>query len=556
MLRQIIIENFALIDRAEIDFASGLTVITGESGAGKSLFIKALNMILGARAETRFIGPFGKVTTIQALFDAGDALKPFFKDRGIDYDGELILRRIISQEGKGKIFINGVLSTLSELRDLTKDLIGIASQHEFHTLLNKTSQRSLLDTYANISTSKLRKVYNDVQELNKRLIELKQKKKSLQETEEELREEARLIDDISPQEGEEEKLLEEKQVLKATERLREVGSRVYSLLYEERGNVVETLNECRTLLDRLAALDQALEPLCQQISSVEIEANDIAGQLRDYLFDLPVDDSLLRQVEERLYKIRQLKRRFGPEIEDVFEYRRKIDEELKELENLDDQIVSLSKRLREKEKELLVEAIKIREKRQKAAKHLSQEIKKELFDLNLKSSRFEIKLKGPDNPTPEDVTPYGTEEIEFYFCANPGRPLEPLAKVASGGELSRILLAIKVVLGQKSGKETVVFDEIDSGLGGEVAKNVGIKLKEISKTSQVIAITHFPQIASIANKHLCVKKIQDKSQTRSVIKPLSEKERLDELVRMLGGEKESAKRYAEEMFGPIFWRTR
>ncbi len=555
MLRQVIIDNFALINRAEMDFTKGLNVITGESGAGKSLFIKALNIILGTRAETRLIGPFGKKSTIQALFEIDKEPKNFFKDRDIEFDGELILRRVISSDGRGKIFINGVLSTLSDLKQLTKDLIGIASQHEFHALLNKSAQRVMLDTYAEVCLENLKNIYNETKELKVKLNEFLKKKEHQQERKEELIEEVKLIDEISPQEGEEERLLEEKQLLKSTEKLRALGTQTYKILYEERGNIIEKLSECRGLLDRLSGLDQSLEPLSKQISSVEIELNDISSQLRDYLFDLPVDDSKLRQVEERLYKIRQLKRRFGPTIKDVLNYRENLEQELKEIDELDDLIISISKELKKKEERLLKEAITIRKKREKAASILSDKIRKELFDLNLKTSKFEIRLKGPKEPLPEDVTPYGTEEIEFYFSANPGRPLEPISKIASGGELSRILLAIKVVLGQKSGNETIVFDEIDTGLGGEIAEKVGKKLKEISKNSQVIAITHFPQIASLADKHIQVKKIQKENQIQSEFKVLSLDERLDELVRMLGEERESARKYAQEMLGPLFRRS-
>jgi DNA repair protein RecN (Recombination protein N) len=277
--------------------------------------------------------------------------------------------------------------------------------------------------------------------------------------------------------------------------------------------------------------------------------------MRDYIQGLPMDITRLEQVEERLFKLQGLKRRFGPEITDVLSYRDSLERELRDFQNLEGEMELLSRKFLEVSSRLSQAAARLSSKRHSCAVQMEAAIKAELTQLDLPGAEFKIRLNTPSRIRPEDIGPSGADNVEFLFSANPGQPPRPLAQVASGGELSRILLALKTVSRAKDLTETLVFDEIDAGLGGEIAENVGRKLKDMGKRHQVIAITHFPQIAALGDRHLVVEKIQEQGQTVTEVRSLSGEERLGEIVRMLGGETETARSYASELLGPVLRRS-
>ncbi len=556
MLRQLIIENFVLIEKAEIEFGPGLTVITGETGAGKSLVVKALKLILGAKGEKRLIGNFGKKAVIQALFDMPKALSEFFEERGMDVSDELILRRIISPDGKSRIFINGVLSTVQDLKSISPYLISISSQHEFQKLGDPENHKRWLDEFGRIELFELKGLFHETKKEEEALSRLLKLRSRESEKRLELERDARLIDELALKEGEEEELIREREILRETERIKRLGNELYRHLDGEKGSVLERLSECKILLDRLSGIDEGLRSLFERLESLFIECQDIFLSIKDYLYDLPQDNSRLRKVDERLFKIRELKRRFGPEIEDIFSYRNKIERELKGLDELSQRIENQKKRVKGLQERLLELSKKISKRRHEVSRDFSSFVLRELKGLNLPNASFEARVISPPTPEPSDCGPKGFDEVVFYFSANPGRRMEPVSKVASGGELSRILLALKVVLGRTTEHETVIFDEIDTGLGGEVAENIGKKLKKIGESSQVIAITHFPQIAALSKGHIQVEKILGGKETKTLVRSLSrEEERVQEIVRMLGGETKKAKEYAKEMLGPFFRRA-
>ncbi len=552
MLKALIIKNFVLIDKAEIDFHPGFTAITGDTGAGKSLLLKAFMILLGSRGDAKLIGDDGKIATVQAVFDVNPQVERFLEERGIENDEELIVRRVLSRDGKNRVFLNGVLSTLQDLRTLSSTLVSLAGQHEFQRLLGSEEQREWLDEFAGISCDKLSSLTKDYSRLKAELKRLQAKRKEQHSKKERLQEDAALIDSVKPRPGEEDELLEERKLLKQTEKIRGLGQEIYQKLYGERASAIELLSECQRLLDKMASIDSRLEALSEQMSSIVHEADDVAASIRDYIYDLPLDDSRLQAVEDRLFQLKGLRKRFGPSLEDVIEYRSQIDKELSALEDLDTKIEDVEKRLRQQEAQVMEEALKVSKKRKEAAAVFAKKVKEQLKDLHLSKAQFEVDVQAPSLPSVKDVKACGLDKVTFLFCANPGRTLQPLSEVASGGELSRVLLAIKVVMGRLQGNETLFFDEIDAGLGGEVAERVGAKLRAISDWAQVIAITHFPQIAAQAHNQLVVKKEQVDGRTVSSVCHVQGEARVEEIARMLGGDSGKAKEYAKELLGPIF----
>ncbi len=554
MLRELVIENFVLIDRVEVLFVPGFTVVTGDTGAGKTLLIKAFKVLLGARGQSRFVGGNGRHASIQAVFEAGSGVRRFLRERGIECGEELILRRIISSDGKNRVFINGVISTIADLRSLSLNLMSLAGQHEFQKLLRQDIHRSWLDGFACISTKGLGSILSEVRCLRNRLESLVEKQAELEERREGLERDAGVIDGINPRIDEEDRLVEERRVLRQSEKMRVLGQELFQRLYGDRDSILEGLSACRRLIGKLSSIDQSLESLCSQIESVISETDDIASSIRDYLYNLPMDDSRLHQVEERLFQLRGLKKRFGPGVEDVLEYRDRIDVELSMMENLEGQVREVERILFQKERDLIAKALEISGRRKEAAILFQEKVQAQLGDLGLGKARFQVQVESPREPSVKAIGERGMDRVTFLFSANPGQGLKPLTEVASGGELSRLLLAIKVVLGTMQGSETMVFDEIDSGLGGEVAEKVGRKLLAISETAQVIAISHFPQIAALAHSHVVVRKEQGESQTTSEIFRVEGSERVVEIARMLGGESGKAREYAKELLGPVFRR--
>ena len=552
MLKELLIENLVLINRAELILGPGFTALTGDTGAGKSLLVTAFKVLLGARADLKLVGKTKDLALIQAVFQVTDTAKDLLDEKGIPcHEDEVIIRRIISLDGKNRTFINGIRSTLTDLRAVTPHLVTLAGQHEFQRLLNPEVHRIWLDEYSNISTKRLSNLLAVAKKQKKALAVLEKKKRLQNEKKDELLDHAKLIDEISPKPLEDERLEEERQVLKKVEKIRALAQSLYHCLYGEREGILEGVSEGARILDKLASIDPKLQGLLERMESVRIELDDVAASVRDYLYDLPMDDTRLRQIEDRLFRLKDLRRRFGPSLEDVIRYRQDIEQQLDQLENLGKQIEEAQKALNDMERDVISEAQKISDMRKAAAKTFQDAVQQQLFELNLEKALFEVQVETPTKPTMTDVGSYGMDKVTFLFSANPGHELRPLSDVASGGELSRILLALKVVMGEVQQSELMVFDEIDSGIGGEVAERVGQKLKRLSRSAQVIAITHFPQIAALADRHFVVRKHQGAKTTFSLVEQVDGRKRIEEIARMLGGEGRKAKEYAKELLGPI-----
>ncbi len=563
MLRELIVENFVLIDRIVFRPGDGLVVITGETGAGKSLLVKALKLVLGERGDSSLLRDRQRPAVIQALFALNAPDTPhtiegrvvrFMEDQGIELEDELIIRRVLRPDGRGRIYVNGQLVTLAALRQITADLVGITSQHEYHGLLKRDEHRRLLDAFGGLEprVSAISDLWGRVKGLSSRLSAMKEQLEKAGQEQERLREDAELIDRVAPRPGEEDELEGQRRVLKASRELKELGHQLFSRLYAEKGSILELLTECRADLDRMARLDDALDEQLERLESIRIEAEDFAFTIRDYLEGLPVDMSRLDAIEDRLYELRQLKRRFGPEIEDVLAYREEIEGRLKEHSGLELEIEEAERSLSSLQRRLCEEAEGLHRARVEAAGAVEAAVTRELASLNLDKTRFKVEVSAPEEIGPGDIGPHGADRVEFLFSANPDRPLAPLASVASGGELSRVMLAIQVVFARSASLPTVVFDEVDTGIGGEVAEKVGRKMAELAKSCQVLTITHFPQIAAAGHSHFVVVKQEHEGRSTTCLQQVRGEERVQELVRMLGGEREAVRAYAEELLGTLF----
>jgi len=549
MLLELGLENFILFERVSLCLSKGLTVLTGETGAGKSLLVQALKLILGARADLQQIRTGTKQAMVQAVFETSPEVRGRLEDMGISCGDELVIRRTVPRTGKGRIYVNGAVVSLQELRGLASGLASLAGQHEYQELLRRERHGPWLDRFSGLEdqVDRIAGLYQEVKRLQTDLQKARAAKEKAAEEADRLRQEAQEIDRIAPKSGEEERLEQEIKVLKAAEALRTLGDTCYRTLYADKGSIQEKLASCRQDLKRMAGLDPAMEETLKELDAVAYQADEVAWTVREYIQSLPADISQLERLEERIYGLRELKRRFGPTIDDVLTYREDIETRLASLHESGDRIEHLETRLKEKEKSLLNASLELSKKRHQGAKELSRAIKAELADLRLAKTDFMVEVEPAGRPVASDVGPRGLDSVQFLFSPNIGQPLRLLASIASGGELSRVMLALRAALARQTGVETIVFDEIDAGIGGETAEKVGSKLKALSSFGQVVAITHFPQIAARGDRHIALEKVVKGDNTVIMIREVEGDQRLEELVRMLGGDRKTARAYAGKL---------
>ncbi len=555
MLLELILENFILVRRVNLVFSSGFTVFTGETGAGKSVMVQALKLLMGARADSGQVRTGASKAVVQGVFGLSASITRRLEEMGIDADGELIVRRIIPRQGRGRIYINGVVVTLQDLKRVTAGLLSLSGQHDFQELLRQERHGPWLDAFAGLEgyVEKLSNAYHERGQLVRRLKELEQGQKKAGEERERYQAEADAIDEIAPKIGEDQEIERELSILKSAKDLRIFGQGIYEVLYGRRGSIQDELSVCRQDLERMTRLDPGLGDMAKELDSILFQVQEFAWSLRDYVHGIPTDLSRLEQLEDRLYGINRLKKRFGPGIEDVIVHRRRIDEVLAGMEEADGVMGQLEKDLEDAGRRLVERAVDLSVRRRESAARLSAAVERELSELNLSNTRFIVEVSGPENPSPHEIGPRGADQVRFLFSANVGEPPRPLAAIASGGELSRVMLALRAVLSRQSGMFSIVFDEIDAGIGGEVADKVGRKLKALSRHGQVLAITHFPQIAAMGEHHYLVEKRAVEGRTLTEMKILEEQdERIEELSRMLGGNRKAARIYAGKLFGSFF----
>lgn len=547
MLTDIFIKNFAIIDELHIVFAGGLTVLTGETGAGKSIIIDAVNLLLGGRASADLIRSGADDATVEAIFaiDREPALKSSLAEMGLDQGDELLLRRVLSRSGKNRIFINGSLATLATLADLATRLVNIYGQHESQTLLKVENHLALLDGYGSLDCQResfattfraFRKVRERIELLETRARDAERQKDLLAYQLDE-------IDAAAPVPGEDDELEKERNLLVHAERLLQKCGSAYELIYGAEESALGILGKARNSLQDAAGVDGSLEPLCGTIDTAVLQLEDAAFSLRDYIARVEADPLRLQFVDERLELLRKLKRKYGATVADVIVYRQRIETELRTLTELEDSRADLEQEAAGLSARMRQEGEALSAGRGAAALRLQQALEEEVQQLAMKHARFLVEVESLAEPRES-----GYDRVEILFSPNPGELPKPLVRIASGGELSRIMLAMKQ-LHPESDVPTLVFDEVDTGIGGATSSLVGQKLKAVAGRQQVLCITHMPQVAVFADHHFLVSKRVDEGRTVTSLQQLGDSERRDEIARMLGGVSITAKtrEHAAEM---------
>lgn len=548
MLLELAVQNFALIDKLTVRFNEGLNILTGETGAGKSIIIDAVNMAIGERADKNYIRTGTDKATIQILFQSTNPeLKSFLAEQDIELeDGDtLILTREIYSSGRSVCRINDRVVTLSTLKEVSKYLIDIHGQHEHQSLLYPENHIEILDSFGDQEIIPLRK---RIAEKYTSLKELKEKLKNLCGNDLERERKVDLlsfqlneIDHAKLRMDEVEQLTAEQLLLSNSEKIHHTMAKAYEILYngaEEYPSVLDGIGNMVSEIEHFKDLDKHIANIFLVLQECQYKIEDVSRDIRSYRDHIEFDPQALEQVEKRLDQINSLKRKYGKDIEEILSYRQTIFEELEEIKNSEAIAAELNQQIQVLQEELMDLSLSLRKNRMKIGKILEKRITEELVSLNMEKAAFRIDfVESVDKRGQVQLTAKGIDRVEFLISTNAGEPLKSLSKIASGGEMSRIMLALKTILAKNDNIPTLIFDEIDTGISGRTANVVGEKLASISKTHQILCITHLPQIARMADTHFYIEKISTEDQTLTSVRELQKKERISELGRLLGGTK-------------------
>jgi DNA repair protein RecN (Recombination protein N) len=558
MLRELHIKNFSIIDDVTVEFSDGFNVITGETGAGKSIIINALSLALGERAAGEFIRSGEKEALIEAFFDiprkqfSRESLQ-MFEDSGIDIDDGLILKRIITSQGKNRAYINGSMANVQTLSEISKTIVDVHGQYEHQSLLSEENQLDLLDAYGGLLDD--RKTFSEIHEslssIRHLICDLAQKEKDRAQRIDILKHQINEIEAAALRTGEEEELKEELQFLANAVRLAELANASYDSLYSSDTSCLIALSSVLDNLRDISSIDSRAKDALKAAEDALPLLEETGYFLRDYKDILDFDPGRLDMVQERLELIKALGRKYGNSIRELLEYYDNAKIELEELHHSEEKQESLKTELEEIKSKLSKKAQTLSKKRKAVAKKIEKEVINQLSELSMPDTQFSINVtqeSGDDTSDGFKATHYGIDNIVFMISPNIGETLKPLAKVASGGELSRVMLALKSILAKGDNIPVLVFDEIDSGIGGKTAENVAKKLKKLSAGHQVICITHLARIASYAGQHLKINKRVRKERTMVEIHNIDINERATEIARMLSRElSDVSVRHAREM---------
>ena len=561
MLRDLLIKDFAIIDFLHLSFQEGLNILSGETGAGKSIIVGALNLLLGGRASAELIRTAKEEAVVEAVFDIHESAeaRQCLHSWGIDSEeDQLVIRRIISRSGKNKILIGDRLATMQMLAQLGGSLIDISGQYSQQLLLQTDNHLDILDTYGGLLPAResYQERFNHFNDTHRELTQLVKQEKNKEQRRDLLSFQHDELEKALLVQGEEETLLKERQILAHAEKLYEKTYGVYAELYEADVSLLGNLKKAALSVEEAAAIDADLVPHRDSLGSLLINLEDVALCLRAYAEKIPLDSGRREWVESRLSDLQRLKIKYGKTADELIAYQQEILKELNSMQGSTKRIEALKEELNKDARELWMMAEALSHKRQQAAQKLKKFIELELSSIGMKKTGFFTMMQKAERPVDDDTScglgglhSRGMDVAEFYIAPNVGEEPRPLSKIASGGELSRIVLAIKKILAQHYRVGTLLFDEVDTGIGGAVAESVGEKLKEISITHQVLCITHLPQIASFGTTHFSVHKIVQDGRTVTAVQRLDEEERLDEISRMLGGKNitENARAHAREM---------
>jgi DNA repair protein RecN (Recombination protein N) len=578
VLLELRVENYAVIDNVAVEFGAGLNLLTGETGAGKSILIDALALLLGDKASSDAVRHGTERATVAAVFDADSpAIGAVLEANGIDSEEEqIILRREISAGGKGRVFINNQPATVTVLKQLAPHLAVIHAQNEAVLAFDAGSRLALLDSFAGCDDSGVTTAFEAWRQVRHRIADLERDEHDRLRMMDLWTYQRKEIADARLQPEEDTKLESEKRVLANAERVRNAAMGAYDSLYEGDGSAAASIRAATKQIEELLRFDEQFRDTVPELESARITIEDIGQRLRDYGEGIEASPERLAEVEDRLAALDRLKRKYGPKLEDVTALGDELERKLNEMENKDEVLRKLHLELANAAEQYLQAARAISRQRYEAARKLEKLVESEINELAMKA-RFKVEVSGTDEEA--NWTARGFDQVQYMISANPGEPLGPVDEIASGGELSRVMLALKtsVEAGQakrggrngirpilwakeaekdgapggrtEASQRTLVFDEIDSGIGGRAAEAVGKKLKQLSRTKQVLCITHLPQIASFADQHFLIEKREASGRTKTLVRSLDAEERMKEIARMISGAKltETSLKHAEQM---------
>lgn len=563
MLLELSIRNFAIIKSVTISFQKGLNILTGETGAGKSIIIDALGLLLGGRASSDLVRYGESRAEVEGLFELPPGHPAFSvcESFGVqaEQDGTLLVRRDISSQGKSIIRINGQLVTLAILRELGPWLVTVHGQHDTHMLMQTDKHIHWLDSYGESRLGSAKQeyaqLYASYSKTRQDLERMSRNERELVQRIDLLQYQLNEIEAASLTPGEDEKLsLQRKKWINIEKIFSGIRDAYRSLHGDQRG--LDWLGHAMSELERISSYEEQLLPVLENVQSAYYQIEDAVHQLRQLSERLDFEPEQLQEVERRLDLIQSLKRKYGKNVDEILEYAATIQDELDEMHHYDDRLQQLEKRLAELAADLAVEAAELSMIRKSCAEQLAAEIEQQLRELHMERARFAIDVRQVPDENGVDiegttwrVDANGIDTVEFLISPNPGEPLRPLAKIASGGELSRVMLAIKTILAGTDQVQTMIFDEVDTGVSGRAAQAIAEKLARVAQQRQVLCITHLPQVASLADAHYLIQKEMSEHETMTVVHRLTDEERVIELARMLGGAQVTAKteEHAREM---------
>ena len=572
MLVELRLENYAVIDNAAVEFASGLNLLTGETGAGKSILIDALALLLGEKASSDVIRTGAERAVVSAVFEcedgAGDAIEKVLEQNGLDEseDGSLIIRREIAAGGKGRVFVNNQAATVAVLRQLAPQLATLHAQNESILSFDGPARLALLDGFAGSNIEPVAAAYEAWKGIRSRIGELEQGEQDRLRLVDLWIFQKREIEGAKLQVGEDERLETEKRVLANAEKIYNAAMQAFDLLYEGDNSTSSSMRAAQKQIEELVRYESKFQEALAALETARISVEDVGATVRDYAGGIHASPEHLAEVEDRLASLDRLKRKYGPALEDVIAFGEDVTRKLSEIENKDEILRELRADLAKAGTEYLRAARALSKKRDEAGRKLEKQVEAEINDLAMKSAfRIEITTSQEEG----NWTAAGIDQVVYMIATNPGEPMRQLEHIASGGELSRVMLALKVSVEAGSNRvarapakassaraaahRTMVFDEIDTGIGGRAAEAVGKKLKELARTNQVLCVTHLPQIATFADHHYVIEKVIEKKErsgrSRTSIRAVVGEERTEEVARMLSGAKltNTSRKHAEQM---------
>ncbi len=553
MLLELRISNFALFDQLHLEFAPGFIVLTGETGAGKSLLVDALALLLGGRAIGDQIRTGAEESSLEAIFSVSSiqAVQDWLKDFDLaTHDSEeLLIRRVLSRSGRNRAYVNGTATPLHQLQELGRLLLDIHGQHDQQSLLSSRVQLELVDAFGGLASlrTEFESDFDHWQTQQREWDGLREESKDRIIREEFLQHEYDELTKAQLEAGEEDALLLEYRRLQNSGKLSELSNQAYDLLYEQESSILSHLQRLNRVVQELGTIDPSAKSWIDMVEGARAQLEELSHACRDYRDGLDHDPDRLGQIDERLALLQRLRKKYHESLDGLIARRDIIQDELLELSDLDRRLQVLEDAVTRAYQEAHSKAQALSQSRKNIAQNLQQRVMAELADLKMEKTRFQVQFGELSGE--KSMGSNGMDRVEYLFCANPGESLQPLARVASGGELSRLMLAIKTVLADVDQVPVLVFDEIDTGVGGEVAAVMGQRLRALGQSHQVFCLTHLPQIASQGTQHFVVEKVMDQNRTTTTVAPLGKSERKNEIARMLGGEQPTStvRKVAAEM---------